>query len=326
MGGDGAILPGPLVAASDSDHHQGADTSGGDEMRHFWTDLWTGIAAGLLGLGLVPGGLGPAVARAGDGAIEINQARALAGGVTATDTAGFPVTLDTTASYVLTGNLVPDSGATAAISIEAPEVELDLAGFSISGGADCQGTPPSLTCPVPSDTDGIVSTGAASSALVRGGSLARLRLGVRLLGDTSRVEDLRVRRCSGSGIVLSAPGGTVQHNSVSLNRGEGIDVTLDARVLHNSVIANGGTGINTSFNATVSDNTVTTSGVGIVAGQGSSVARNTVSDNVGLGLDLSTGAGYVGNVADGNNGGNANTQVQGGVQLGANLCAANLCN
>ena len=43
------------------------------------------------------------VAWAVDGVIEINQHRALAGGVTAGDTAGFPVTLSQRGSYRLTG-------------------------------------------------------------------------------------------------------------------------------------------------------------------------------------------------------------------------------
>jgi hypothetical protein len=41
-----------------------------------------------------------------DGLVEINQAKALAGGVTASDAPGFPVTLDAQGSYVLTSNLV----------------------------------------------------------------------------------------------------------------------------------------------------------------------------------------------------------------------------
>ena len=42
---------------------------------------------------------------AGDGVIEINAAAAAAGGVTATDTPGYPVTIDAPGSYRLTGNL-----------------------------------------------------------------------------------------------------------------------------------------------------------------------------------------------------------------------------
>jgi hypothetical protein len=40
-----------------------------------------------------------------DGVIEINQSRALAGGVTPGDAPGFPVTISARGSYRLTGNL-----------------------------------------------------------------------------------------------------------------------------------------------------------------------------------------------------------------------------
>ena len=46
-----------------------------------------------------------APALAVDGVIEINQARALAGGVTSGDTPGFPVIIDTAGSYTLTSDL-----------------------------------------------------------------------------------------------------------------------------------------------------------------------------------------------------------------------------
>ena len=52
----------------------------------------------------------PAPALAVDGVIEINQARALAGGVTPGDTAGFPVSLNDSGSYRLTSDLVPPPG------------------------------------------------------------------------------------------------------------------------------------------------------------------------------------------------------------------------
>ena len=58
-----------------------------------------------LGLALAPLLLAGA-APAADGVIEINQARALAGGVTIADAPGFPVTLVGNASYVITSDLV----------------------------------------------------------------------------------------------------------------------------------------------------------------------------------------------------------------------------
>ena len=64
---------------------------------------------------------GPALAA--DGVIEINQAAVLEGGVTPSDTPGFPVTLDASGSYILTGNLVvPNTNTTA----------IDTAGVTLS--------------------------------------------------------------------------------------------------------------------------------------------------------------------------------------------------
>ena len=68
-----------------------------------------------------------------DGVVEINQARAEAGGVTATDTPGFPVTIDQSGSYRLTGNLTVSSATTEAIEVRDDRVTIDLNGFSIVG-------------------------------------------------------------------------------------------------------------------------------------------------------------------------------------------------
>ena len=50
------------------------------------------------------------IGAASDGVIEINQARALQGGVTEGDTPGFPVTISQSGSYRLTGNLTVPGG------------------------------------------------------------------------------------------------------------------------------------------------------------------------------------------------------------------------
>ena len=74
-----------------------------------------------------------APAAAVDGVTQINQARALAGGVTPGDGAGFPVTISASGGYRLTSDLtVPDENASA-VSITADSVTLDLNGFSIAG-------------------------------------------------------------------------------------------------------------------------------------------------------------------------------------------------
>ena len=90
------------------------------------------ILRALLGIALPA-----ATAFAADGVVEINQARAVAGGVTVFDNPGFPVTLGRPGSYMLTGNLVIDDADTTAIEIITSNVNLDLNGFTIDGPVDC---------------------------------------------------------------------------------------------------------------------------------------------------------------------------------------------
>lgn len=52
-------------------------------------------------------------ATSGDGVIEINQHAAVAGDITAGDTAGFPVTLSVEGGYRLTSNLAVSAGVMA---------------------------------------------------------------------------------------------------------------------------------------------------------------------------------------------------------------------
>ena len=77
-----------------------------------------------------------------DGVIEINQAKAMAGGVTPGDTQpGYPVVLSVPGSYKLTSNL-DDSGGMPAfnvVEIQSGDVSLDLNGFEIIGPAGMGG-------------------------------------------------------------------------------------------------------------------------------------------------------------------------------------------
>lgn len=83
----------------------------------------------LLALGLaVP-------AFAVDGVIEINQARALAGGVTPGDIPGFPVSISEPGSYRLTSDLQLSSVTVGSvISITVDNVVMDLNGFNVLCG------------------------------------------------------------------------------------------------------------------------------------------------------------------------------------------------
>ena len=98
---------------------------------------WVAVAATILSLGASP-------ALAVDGVIEINQAAALAGGITPCDAPGFPVTISQPGSYRLTSNLIVPDAATNGIQITANDVTLDLNGFSIIGPNTC--TPNPVRC------------------------------------------------------------------------------------------------------------------------------------------------------------------------------------
>lgn len=83
-------------------------------------------------------------ARASDGRTEINHSKALAGGVTSGDAAGYPVWITTPGSYALTSDLVPGPGAVA-IEIRNGPITLDLNGFALRGPGIGSGTASGIT-------------------------------------------------------------------------------------------------------------------------------------------------------------------------------------
>jgi len=86
------------------------------------------LAAGLMVVALTR----PALAV--DGVIEINQSKALAGGVTAGDFPNYPITLSVSGSYRLTSDLTA-AGNNGGIVVAADNVTLDLNGFTLYGVA-----------------------------------------------------------------------------------------------------------------------------------------------------------------------------------------------
>lgn len=71
-----------------------------------------------------------------DTTILIDQASALAGGVTPNDAAGFPVTLSKPGHYKLAGNLTAPAGVSA-ILVAADDVTIDLNGFTVASPSMC---------------------------------------------------------------------------------------------------------------------------------------------------------------------------------------------
>lgn len=213
--------------------------------------------------GMVAAALAWATAEAAaDGVIEINQARALAGGVTPGDLAGFPVTISQPGSYRLTSNLDRSGAALSAraIDIQSADVTLDLGGFAVLGAAVC--TPVPVTgCTNTGNGDGIAAIGFDNVTIRNGTVRGQPRSGVVISGVDAVVEGVRaisngrhgidttyamVVGCEGSqnfedGIVS---GGTVQRSVARGNRSDGIAVAV-GHVVHSHALLNGAFGLQT---------------------------------------------------------------------------------
>jgi hypothetical protein len=137
-------------------------------------------------------------ARAADGVTEINQARALAGGITAGDAPGLPVTLSQPGSYLLTGDLTTNA-TTTAIEISADRASLDLNGFAIVGPTVCDQT----GCTPTGTAAGVLQT-SGEGASVSGGSVVGISGNCVFLLEGARVDELHVSNCAGAGIRVGA--------------------------------------------------------------------------------------------------------------------------
>lgn len=207
-------------------------------MRLVYASLrWIVLPTALVGL------IGTA-AVAGDGVIEINQAKAIAGAVTSSDAPGFPVTLDAPGSYRLTGNLdvraEPAPADVTAIEIVVSGVNLDLGGFAILGPANCSGSGASLVCTGAGGGVGVHTPHPfvqISNGTVRGMGA----MGINLLGH-SRVEDVTVFHSGGHGINCGFHSILVG-NEISWNGGTGLHCLDTNRIEGNSIRGNFGSGI-----------------------------------------------------------------------------------
>lgn len=276
--------------------------------------LAVGLAASLL--------LGQAAAGS-DGVVEINQARALAGGVTPGDTLGFPVTIAASGSFRLTGDL-DTAGGSAWIQVVAParHVTIDLGGFAIVGPNVCTPQTTGASCLL-SGGPNAIDVSAAVRLTLRNGSLRGLRNGVVVVAAESvTVEEVVASHFSNTGIASATWIPTLVRRSVAnLNGGRGFDLgglgrVVDSIADHNdddginaaqvsgsSASANGANGISANVAAgTVHACRATGNGsVGILVGGGGRVSDSTASQNK-TGVLLGAGATLLASAARDNSG------------------------
>jgi hypothetical protein len=281
-----------------------------------------------------------------DGVVEISHAAALAGNVTAGDTANYPVTLSAPGSYVLTSDLTIPNTNTSAIEVTTVEiVVIDLNGFTIRGPNTCTG------CPVTSCTGGsgrgVYNTGTTRGISIRDGSIQGMgSLGVDITGN-GHLERVFINSNGGRGARVGSgalvareagfasnggdglymdPGfpGLVHDSIASCNLDEGMELGTGCTVTSNTTISNGGDGIFLSSGGTASGNSVVGNvGIGIFGGDGVTVVGNTIRLNLNYGLATGAASGYGNNVLTCNNSVSVctnGTQVFGAIPLGTNIC------
>ena len=246
----------------------------------------------------------PAVAA--DGVLEINQTCALQGGCFAGDAAGFPVTITTTGSYRLTGNLTIPDETTTAIVVSASGSTLDLGGFEIHGPNTCAGSP--LTC-----------------------TLTGTGFGVQLTGSRVRILNGAVTGVGGVGIYgpatpTTGEGHVVEDVRVSNNRFEGIRLDGDGtHVRQVTAISNGGIGVRLEgVGSVVAESVITKNALtGVLLGSLCTAQGNQIISNGQLGL-WSLGTGTI--FRDNSIAGNLTGAVVGGVvNAGGNVCSPGNC-
>ena len=286
---------------------------------------------------------GPALAV--DGVIEINQARAAAGGVTASDTAGFPVTIDAPGSYLLTSNLDLPDAATGAISIVADNVTINLNGFSILGTCVCSATwgggfVTGVTC-TPTAAGGFGIDAMSQNQITVFGGTIRGVGGTAVLTQTGFVHDLQVIQndgrgvdCGGESIIrnvtaklnastgITSSAGIIESCVASQNDGNGISAS-GGTVVHSKATYNVTRGIYSGLGANVINCTATSNGADGINGSGKSLfTGNQIRDNGGYGISNdSFESGYSGNMILNNAGGTVSVTLM--IETGANICNGN---
>jgi hypothetical protein len=169
----------------------------------------------------------PVSAWAVDGVIEINAARAVAGGVTGGDQPGYPVTISQPGSYRLTGSLEQPNDQTSVIEVTSSDVHLDLNGFNIVGipGGCFRGLNQDNCPPFDQNATAWGITSAFANVTITNGTVTRIHGGgIRLQGPYSQVQGVNVTHCLNTGILFhNSFGGQVDDVLVASNGGLGLD-------------------------------------------------------------------------------------------------------
>jgi hypothetical protein len=158
---------------------------------------------------------------------QIDQAKAIAGGVTPGDAPYFPITISKPGSYKLTSNLdVPFQ--VNAIVIDADNVTLDLNGFEIRSTGVCERDLYSGVVSCNSQDAGTMKNAYSgidingTNAVIRNGTVSGFRgHGVNGHGGTW-LDGMRIRHNRHHGVSMSGAGNRVTDSDLQMNQGSGL--------------------------------------------------------------------------------------------------------
>ena len=248
------------------------------------------------------------IVAANEGAFEINQA-CVAGGCFPGDDPGWPVTLVESGRYFLSSNLaVPDEN-TGGIVAQTGNVEIDLAGFTITGPVTCSGSPAVCNS---SGTGVGLSLGLFENSRVGNGRITGMGQTGVFTGPNNRVYSVTADQNGNSGIVARA--GTVVVDSFAYFNGRlGIEVGAGGQ-LRNCVAANNtqigfatGGDPSTGGAIIVGGSTYENGEQGIFDWGNSLIKENLIRYNGTIGIDNENGGSLIeDNVIVGNIGGGVN--------------------
>lgn len=238
----------------------------------------------------------PLPTMASDGRVELNQTCATAGGCVPGDAAGFPITLNSGGSYVLTCNLSVPNQNTNGIEINANDITIDFNGFTLAG----PGTVPISThvCTLPGTGVGILKPTASngSGLTVKDGHIRGMGArGIEVDAALARIERMVLERNCGDGAYLGL-GAVVTDTQARANGGNGIQVGTSGRVKDCSVDNNGLDGL-TASNATIVTGSAFTTNVGMGLNGNGLATGNTATGNFTYGIAMTMA---MGNYVDGN--------------------------
>lgn len=150
-----------------------------------------------------------------DATVLIDQAKALAGNVTAGDAAGFPITISRPGSYKLMGPLTVPAGVHG-IEITSSDVTVDLNGFTVSGPLNCAGSHPNVSCGATVVAAGVAALNSSHERVtVRNGGVRGFSHCVNL-GGSGRASELALDDC---GIALGTGYGSLA-NGLTISNAE----------------------------------------------------------------------------------------------------------